>query len=86
LVIPCQVDSSHGDVRVTSDAGSANFFLFGQAEEAGWVELENLFDEIPGDDVALEVTGVNGTFSELGNGMLITALVVRKDVYGEDVR
>jgi hypothetical protein len=85
-VIPCQVDSSYGDVRVASNAGSANFFLFGQAEEAGWIELENLFDEIPGDDVALEVTGVNGTFCELGNGMLITALVVREDVYGKDIR
>jgi hypothetical protein len=73
-------------VRVASNAGSANFFLFGQAEEAGWIELENLFDEIPGDDVALEVTGVNGTFCELGNGMLITALVVREDVYGKDIR
>lgn len=85
-MIPCQVNSSHGDVRVASDAGSANFFLFGQAEEAGWIELENFFDEISGDDVALEVTGVNSTFCELGNGMLITALVVRKDVDGEDVR
>jgi len=85
-VIPCQVDSSHGDVRVASDAGSTNFFLFGQAEEVGGIELENVFDEIPGDDVALEVAGVDGTFCELDNGMLVIALVVREDVDGEDIR